>query len=92
MKPDPSEDKVKEWHLRTYCKKHRSAFLATGKDLNATSMEDITEFMRLKHDMDLNDGTLHCLSKARKAKSNNSRSCNGRDEKPFRKDSRNCSH
>ena len=54
------------------------------------SMEDITKFMRLKHESDPNDGTLHHFAEARKARSNGSRSSNGCNEKPFCKDS--CSH
>jgi len=92
VKPGPSEEEVKEWYFRTYCKKHRFAFLATGKDLDATSMEDITEFMRLKHEADLNDGTLHRLSNERRPKSNGRTSRNVRDEKPFRKDARHRNH
>ena len=91
VKPDPSDEEVKEWYFRTYCKTHRFAFLATGKDLDTTSMEDITEFMRLKHESDLNDGTLHRLSEERKS-SNGSRSRNNRDTKPYRRDARHRNH
>ena len=39
VKPDPSEDKIKEWYFRTYCKAHRHAFCAAGKDLDTSTME-----------------------------------------------------
>jgi len=60
---------VKAWCFRTYCKKNYFAFLATEKDLDATQMEDITKCMHLKHESDCNNGTLHRLAEARKAKS-----------------------
>jgi len=48
-------------------------------------MEDITECMRLKHECDLNDGTLHRLVEARTHKANGASSRNGCDDKPYRK-------
>ena len=64
VKPDPSAEEQKEWYFHTYCKAHRHAFCAAGKDLDTSTMEDVTEFMRLKHEADLNDGTLTKLMKA----------------------------
>ena len=73
MKPDPSAAEQKEWYFCTYCKAHRHAYCAAGKDLDASTMEEVTEFMRLKHEADLNDGTLTKLMKAKNSRGDGSR-------------------
>ncbi len=95
VKPDPSDNETKEWYFRTFCKKHRSAFLSAGKNLETSTMEVITEFMRLQQENDLNDGTLDQLSRSRGEAKNNRRSrrANGKfgrsshSEKPYRSNS-----
>ena len=87
VKPDPSAEEQKEWYFRTYCKAHRHAFCAAGKELDTSTMEEVTEFMRLKHEADLNDGTLTRLMKAKNSRGDGSRTRDGR-EKPYRRSSR----
>ena len=95
VKPDPSDEEAKEWYFRTFCKKHRSAFLSAGKNLDTCSMEVITEFMRLQQENELNDGTLREIAGRRRDTRSSRRSqlANGkygrdkRDEKPYRSSS-----
>ena len=80
VKPDPSEDESKEWYFRTFFKKHRSAFLSTGKELKDSTMEAITEFMCHQQEKNLNDGTTGRLSKNRTDLSNNHRNRQANDK------------
>jgi hypothetical protein len=57
IKQDPSEDEIKLWYFRTYCKPHRTNYLA-ARNLDKDTMQDITEFMRLQHDKDRDSGKL----------------------------------
>ena len=84
VKPDPTDEKVKEWYFRTYCKKHRYAYLKTGKELENSTMEEITEFMRLQHESDVEDGTIKRMA-YEKANRNGRHNRNGGAEKPFRR-------
>ena len=61
VKPNPTDEEIKEWYFRTYCRKHRYAFLKSGNgkdDLENSTMEDITDFMHLQHESDINDSTV----------------------------------
>jgi len=51
-----------------------------------TLMQVVTNSMRLKHESELNDGTLNCLLEARKTKRSGSRFRNNHDEKPYHND------
>ena len=58
---DPTDEEIKEWYFLTYCKKHRQQFITSGlgkDDLKNSSMEDITDFMRLLHETDMSNGTV----------------------------------
>ena len=87
VKPNPTDEEIKEWYFRTYCRKHRYAFLKSGNgkdDLENSTMEDITDFMRLQHDSDLNDGTVaRLMLKAEKSKNGNRNRNDG--DKPYRR-------
>ena len=59
VKPNPIEDELKEWFLRSFFKPHRNTFLTAGHKLEMTTMDNICEFMRLRHKEDLDNGTLN---------------------------------
>jgi len=65
VKPDPTDDEIKEWCFRSFCMKHRAAFLIS-KTLESTTNEDICESMRLAHEQDFQDGMLHRLVSGRR--------------------------
>ena len=57
IKQDPSDDEIKLWYFRTYCKPHRANYLA-ARNLDNDTMQEITEYMRLQHDRDRESGKL----------------------------------
>ena len=87
VKADPSPEKVKEWYFGTYCKQHRRAFLTSGvgkDDLNNSTMEEITDFMRLLYDTDMADGTIAKFMIHKERSKNGQQSRNG-GNKPYRR-------
>ena len=85
--PDPGDELLKEWYFRTFCKPHRHAFITSGvgkEDLANSSLEDITEYMRLMHNSDMADGTIATLLNLKKKSSKGSSTRNGGD-KPYRR-------
>ena len=49
VKPNSTEDEVKEWFFRSFCMKHRATSLIS-KTLAASTNEEICESMRLAHE------------------------------------------
>lgn len=88
--PDPGDELLKEWYFRTFCKPHRHAFITSGvgkDDLANSTMEEITEYMRLMHNSDMADGTIASLLNLKKKSRNGSVNRNG-GEKPYRRNAR----
>ena len=55
---DPTPELLKEWFYMSHYKEHRTAFLAAGKMLENSSMEELIEYFRLQQEKDYADGTL----------------------------------
>ena len=88
VKANPSTEELKEWYFQTYCKKHRLSFLTSGHgkdDLSNSTMEEITDYMRLLHQADINDGTIARLKDNRRRNGSSTR--NG-SSKPYHSSAR----
>jgi hypothetical protein len=78
-KTDPNEAEIVEWYYLSFCQAHRKKYLAAGLTLKNTSLEKITEFMRLQMENDLKTGVLTRLRRASRARrSDRRRDCDRR--------------
>ena len=87
VKADPSTEEVKEWYFGTFCKQHRRLFLTSGvgkDDLANSTMEEITDYMRLLYDTDMADGTVAKFLIHKERSRNGQQSRNG-GSKPYRR-------
>ena len=90
VKPDPTEEELKEWYFKTYSKSHRHAYITSGvgkDDLQNSTKEQITDYMRLLHQSDMQDGTIARMMLANERNRNGSRTRDGH-EKPHRSNAR----